>query len=384
MPSLIPDDLAQPGTHALVVGVSAYEHLGDGNDPTPTGEESQMEQLSAAARSASDFAAWLLNDYRCERAPLKSLRVLLSPSDVEVIHPDIAALLNGDFSSTLKNVKAALVDFRKACDTNTENVLIVYVAGHGVQLTKHGAIVLLNDFGDTAHATKLEGAIDMAGVHAGMNHPGTAKTQFWFVDACRQKPRIARRYQSLEGALTLDVRNGTTEASPLFLAATTGKAAFARVGGITLFNEALMWALNGGVAAGPEDEGINCWHIPVTELIKSLPDRVKALALAEGADQSVDIAGKIHEAVFHECPTAPKVDLRINVVPDEAQAVSRGTLKMNATDVIVENFVNWPMHEHVDAGLYLLNVEADGPFVSKDKILRLSPPAKTTEVNVEP
>lgn len=382
MPSLIPEDLTVPGTHAFVAGISAYRHFEDGLDPTPTGEEFGMEQLSAAARSASEFAAWMMKDYQCKRAPLKSLRVLLSPSDGEVIHPDVAALLDGDFSATLGNVKTALVEFRNACDRHSDNVLIVYVAGHGVQLTKHGAIVLLNDFGAATHVNKLEGAIDMAGVHAGMNHPGTARTQFWFVDACRQKPAIARRFETLEGALTLDVRNGVTEVSPLFLAATTGKEAFARIGGVTLFNEALMWALKGGVAAGPEQGVSDSWHIPVTKLIKALPDRVKALALAEGAEQSVDIAGKILEAVFHECVATPKVDLRINLLPDEAKAVSRGTLKLNASDPVVQDFVDWPMQQPVDAGLYLLDVQADTPFSSRSKILNCSPPGMTEEVDV--
>src|SRR4030042_794816 len=171
MPSLIPEDLTQPGTHALIIGVSAYLHFEDGPAPTPTGIEFEMEQLSAAARSASEFAAWLLKDYKCDRAPLRSLRVLLSPSAGEVIHPDIAARLNGDFSATLANVRTALAEFRNACNTNTDNVGIVYIAGHGVQLTKHGAIVLLHDFGANAFLFKLEGAIDMAGGHAALPHP---------------------------------------------------------------------------------------------------------------------------------------------------------------------------------------------------------------------
>ena len=384
MPSLIQENLARPGTHALVIGVSDYLHFADGSDPTQDGESFQMEQLSAAARSASEFASWLLNDYRCPSAPLHSIRVLLSPSGGEEIAPGIAHLLNGDFSATLANVEAALLEFRQACNSHTDNVLVVYVAGHGVQLTKHGAIVLLSDVGDDTHLRKLQGAINMEGIHDSMNQPDTARTQFWFVDACRQKPSIARRFESMDGALTLDVPTGSTETSPLFLATATGKEAYARIGGVTLFNEALMWVLNGGVAVGPEDGRIDSWHIPVTELIRRLPDRVRALAVAEDAEQSVDIAGKIHEAVFHEYPRAPKVDLHIELLPEDAKPLSRGTLKHNASRVVVENFADWPMQEQVDAGLYLLNIQSDAPFKNKDEILRLDPPEKTTEVDVGP
>ncbi len=385
MPSLIDEDLTQPGTHALVIGVSEYRHFEDGVEPTAAGEEFHMEQLSAAARSASEFAKWLLDDYRCQRAPLRSLRVLLSPSPGEEIHPDIAARIAGaDHAANRANVQNDVVEFRNACDSHTDNVLIVYVAGHGVQLTKHGAIVLLSDFGRPGQLAMLEGAIDMASVHAGMNHPNTARTQFWFVDACRQKPSIARRFEALEGALALDVPNGSTEVSPLFLSATTGTQAFARPGGVTLFNEALMASLAGAAATGPQAGGIDSWHVSVTELIRRLPDEVMSLAEAEGAEQSVDIAGKIHEAVVHEFEETPQVDLRVELLPEAARAVSRGSLKHDATTVIVEDFTDWPLQEKVDAGLYLLNIEAEAPFESWNQILDLDPPEMTAEVDVEP
>jgi hypothetical protein len=383
MPSLIPQDLSAPGTHALVVGVSAYRHLDDGVEPTTAGIESGMGQLSAAARSASEFAAWLLNDYRRADAPLKSLRVLLSPADGEQIHPDIATRLPAGSKATLANVRQGLLEFREACDAHSDNVLIVYFVGHGVQLTKNGAIVLLTDFGAPGQATQLERSIDIAGIHAGMNHPNTARTQFWFVDACRQQPRIARRFERLEGAFKFDVPVGDTETSPIFLAATTGKEAFARVGGVTLFNEALMWALHGGVAAGPDEGPVDVWHIPVTELIKKLPDKVKRLAQAENADQSVDIAGKVHEAVFHELAEAPQVDLLVQLQPDGANGNCTGKLSLDATLVVREDIVDWPFHDQLRAGLYLLNVRASEPFKDKNHILRVKPPSTDETVKVE-
>lgn len=382
MPSLIPEDLTQPGTHALIVGVSAYLHLEDGIAPTPTGIAFQMEQLSAAARSASEFAAWLLKDYRCDRAPLRSLRVLLSPSPGEVVHPDIAALLNGDFSATRANVSTALGEFRNACNANTDNVAIVYIAGHGVQLSKHGAIVLLHDFGSSAFLNELDGAIDMAGVHGGMNHPNTARTQFWFVDACRQKPAIARRFETLDKSpITLAEPTGTTETSPLFLAATTGKEAYARVGGVTLFNEALLWALKGNAAIGPEGN-VNNWHVPVTSLIRLLPDRVLFLATREGVEQSVDIAGKIHDAVFHVYTVPPNVDLSIVLSPAEAIGVTTGSLKFKGSIPIVENYSAWPLQQSVGAGLYSIDIQTSDPYKPKFDILDVRPPEKRAEYDV--
>ncbi len=86
MGSLIAENQADPGTHVFVIGISNYVHFDDGDEPTSNGNLVDMKPLSAAARSASEFAAWMLNEYRNDDAPLSSLRVLLSPAPGEVIH----------------------------------------------------------------------------------------------------------------------------------------------------------------------------------------------------------------------------------------------------------------------------------------------------------
>jgi Caspase domain len=382
VPSLIPEDLTAPGTHALVIGASRYRHLADGPAPTPAGSSFDLEQLSAAARSASEFAAWLLAEYRCPSAPLKSLRVLLSPSPGEQLAQAVTDLANPLPEATIASARDAIGEFRHACDALRDNVGIVYVAGHGVQLTKTGAILLLTDFGAPGQLTQLEGALDMAGIHAGMNHPGSARTQFWFVDACRQRPAIAKRFEAMEGALKLDVPNGDTETSPLFLAAATGTAAFARPGGLTLFADALLWALRRGALAAPEDDGVSAWHVPVTSLIRRLPDRVQELAAAEGAEQSVDIAGKIHDATLQQFAVAPIVDLRIDLEPEPARQATRGTLRPGGGVPVVSGYSAWPLQQPVSAGLYMLSVEADAPFVGLDTIFDVRPPATTKGITV--
>ncbi len=374
MPSLISENLTEPGTHALVIGVSYYPHITDGDDPTPEGESFELEQLSTAARSASEFAAWLLNEYHNPKAPLRSLRVLLSPAPGEQLNAAIHALLPPAYAATRSAVEQDLVGFRAACDSHLDNVAIVYVAGHGVQMTKHGSVLLLQDFAKPGQLARLQGAIDMAAVHAGMNHPGTAQTQFWFVDACRQKPAIARRFETLTGALALDEPNGNAKASPLFLAATTGSLAYGRLGGESLFNEALMWALRqAGAAEGP---GIDdqYWRVTVTKLIKVLPDRVKAMAAAHGENQSVDVAGKVHEATLHTYPDTPTVDLHIILNPEEAQNKSHANLAQGNGQVILANHDQWPLVTRVAAGLYTLSIDATAPYHGINKILDIKPP----------
>jgi hypothetical protein len=381
MPSLIPEVLNEPRTHALVIGVSRYLHLEDGDDPTANGTNIPISQLSAAARSASEFADWLIPDpaqpekhYNNPTKSLGSLRVLLSPSPGEQVTPRIQTMLTPDSSTTRANVEAALAEFINACQSNPDNVAIVYVAGHGVQISKHGAIVLLEDFGADNHLNLLHGAIDMAGVHAGMNVPGFPNEQFWFVDACRHTPAIARRFEELAGALKLDVPASGGEISPLILAATTGETAYARPGGRTLFYEALEWAFAGGAATGPKDDIPN-WHISVNQLIEHLPKRVNDLALEHDAEQNIEFAGKIGNIILQHLDEPPEVNLTISLMPDGAAAKSTGKLSRNGTDVVISDHTDWPLQLAVKAGLYIIEIEADDPFQNIARPANIEPPS---------
>ncbi len=381
--SIIPEIHDTPGTHVLVIGVSDYLHFEGGKEPTKEGKSLQMEQLSAAARSASEFAAWMLNEYNHSGSKLSSLRILLSPSPEEEIHPDIKSRLNDDYSATIANTRSAIKSFREICDKHSENTVVVYVAGHGVQLTKSGSILLLNDCGSNEHLRILEGALDMAGIHASFNHPGTAQKQFWFVDACRQKPSIARRFEDMDGALKLDVPDGIAECSPMFLAATTGTEAYARIGGMTLFSESLLWSLRGNNASPPEDNFSDAWHVSVQGLVKRLGFHVKALAEAENAEQTVDPTGRLNDAVFHEYPEVPDVDLQIDLIPDAANNKSKCSLRSDSY-VLINEQVNWPITSKVDAGLYEIQVVSPADFKSFNKFVSLMPPSANPKIDVTP
>ena len=380
MPSLISEKLSAPGTHVLIIGVSEYLHFEDGREPTANGQLMGMEQLGSAARSGSEFAAWVLNEYTCKRAPLSSLRVLLSPSPGERIDP-AAPSLGAILPATRANVEKELKGFKDACDTHTNNVAIVYVAGHGIQLTRPGSIVLLHDIGSTSHLNILDGAIDMETIHDAMDHPNTAQTQFWFVDSCREPPTIARRFSSMAGALSLSVPNGRARASLIFYGAITGKQAYERINGPTLFSEALEWCLEGGGAVGPDDS-TNNWHISVASLFKALPKRVKELADDEGAEQLVDPKPGMNDAVLHELAQPPKVNLTLNVVPPAAAANARGTLKRSRTQVVLPNIASWPLQHQVRAGLYILDLQSAPPFKSDEVPLDVRPPSQTDEVEL--
>ncbi|HET6478699.1 MAG TPA: hypothetical protein VFG35_01480 [Actinoplanes sp.] len=66
-------------THALVIGVSAYDHL-----PSVGAGPFGLSQLGSTAIGAYRFAVWLRDHYRNPDAPLATIRLLLSPSAAEI------------------------------------------------------------------------------------------------------------------------------------------------------------------------------------------------------------------------------------------------------------------------------------------------------------
>lgn len=384
MVAIVANDHDGPATRALVIGVSRYPYA-DGPSATDSGRSSGISHLSSAARSASEFAAWLMQEYRHPDKPLVSLSVLLSPADGEVLHPDVASRVGTDpsaYAATQSAVKSALIALREECRGRRDDVVMVYVAGHGVQLSKHDAIVLLEDYAATQHARELEGAVDALGCQRGFDGDGFPATQFWFVDACRQPPAVARRFESLDGAaISLDEPLGKVDSTPVFLASSTRQAAFAEVGGTSLFSQALLWALRGGAAVGA-DAVCGEWHVRTSSLIDTLGPHVRRLADRYAADQHVDVTGRPGAGIAHRFEQAPPCALSISLAPTEAATATTARLMHGDSNVEYPLSPTWPLTGLVPAGLYILDVVSEAPYTGRSKPLDARPPATEFEVTV--
>jgi hypothetical protein len=180
-----------PALHALVIGVSRYANLPSGDKPAADEDQTLgLRQLECAAAGAYAFASWLAESYRNPEAPLGSIRLLLSPSPLEQQEiPDLPADVPPALSA---EVKAALDAWAAACDSRSDNVAVLYAAGHGVMVSKEdGQIVLLEDFASSERSRFAE-ALDVPSVRSGMAGPTTARRQFYFVDACQVRPAFVR------------------------------------------------------------------------------------------------------------------------------------------------------------------------------------------------
>jgi len=338
-------------THAFVLGVSHYPYL-DGPEATDTGAELGMADLSGAARSASEVAAWLLTEYRNPDRPLADITLFLSPGADETLHDTVVQAMADQPAPALSaDVRAGLLDFRALCRQNPANLAFVYVVGHGIQLNKRGAVLLLQDFA-AANQNLLDGAIDIAGCRDAMDEEGNAAQQVWFSDACRQRPDVVRRFESLHSAWRLDEGVGQVQASPMFLAASSREAAFAEVGKTSIFTQALLWALRGSGGANGPDVFCPDWYVPATQLIKVLPQRVKELLADYPEDQQVDVTGRVLDMIAQRLTTPPDVDIEVTLNPPDLDPQPTPGLLLG-TDTPQEVPPGWPLRFTGPPGIYV-------------------------------
>jgi hypothetical protein len=368
-----------PATHAFVLGVSHYP-FADGPEATPQGEALGLANLTGAARSASEVAAWLLTEYRNPDAPLGSLTLLLSPVQGEELHSEVAARMAGQMAPATRDaVEVEFAQFRNRCRESTDNIAFVYVVGHGIQLNKRGAVVLLHDFA-TADRPLLHGAIDVVGCRDAMDESGNAGHQVWFSDACRQRPEIVKKFESLVGGFRPDEGLGQVEASPIFLAASSRESAFGVTGGTSIFNQALLWALRGAGATGADAISPE-WYVPATRLINLLPERVWQLLADVPEEQQVDVGGRVLEVVVQRFAAPPAVDIEVTVKPPDLDPLPVAELLFDAS-VHQHLDPGWPLRFRGAAGLYLLRLVPDGDGRTAMKLLNVAPPAYKDVIEV--
>ena len=284
-------DVAPPAPPVLVIGVSRYVHLpGGGGAPTDTPFATGLGQLAAAATSAVRVALWFRDRFESPGAARGSIRLLVSPGPDEVPLPEGVTADR----ATAGNVRREVAAWRRDLRTHADNVAVLYVAGHGLQTSADGGIVLLEDFGAPESLSPLERAIDVAAVRRGIvsdpNDPASAtpQRQFYFYDACRVTPPAAIRYATLPVGVVLDEPSGTpARASWVSFGSRPRDYALAVVGTrTTLYSQAFLDCLDS--RARPEDDGRT---IRFAGLQTALEEVVSELATEYGEQQEATLGG---------------------------------------------------------------------------------------------
>jgi len=389
-----------PGLHALIAGVSLYKHLPNGGGP-PAEENWDLSQLTATALTGYKIYRWLVDNQKRLPVGLATVRLLLSPSAKEAPKiaqgmSEIRALLDGrgptltDEPSpcTLANISAEAREWRKDARTHNVGVTLFYFAGHGIQRENNDPVMLLEDFGNP-QVDFLTNSVVFKKLVAGMVPQADpakkmARTQLYFVDACRVLPANLANYefQDISNLLTGELGGVDDRATPVYLATIPNTLAFAKIDQQTLFSEALLQCLDGdgGVPTDEEDEsGYAKWHVTTHSLSEALHDKLAYLKSLEVKQVFYSSPGG-GPATIVKLDAPPEIGGTLEIDPDAA-------LPFVVVEVIDERGnVVWklsPVKPHpykgrLRAGTYTLKANiADPPrppYVDYWKSGPLSPP----------
>lgn len=244
------------GTHAIVIGVSAYPALRGGKSQWP------MEELNSAAISAVRFAEWLNESFRhADGAPLRSLRVLLSPSEAE------AKTLGervGDAPRAKRNeVKDAVKAWLADCEAMPHCTAVMYVAGHGVYKATRGTPFLLLE--DLDADLDVSNSVNLRAVVNGLGSL-RLRSSYAFLDCCQT--HLPRKLNWNSGwAHSHTPRKESRDGGGVYASAAEGEDAHGEALIGSYFVDALLQALEFGAIV---KDGQGRWVVTSGALAKAL------------------------------------------------------------------------------------------------------------------
>jgi hypothetical protein len=197
--------------------------------------------------------------------------------------------------------------------------------------------------------------------------PNIARTQFYFIDACRVQPAQFANFQPLQTSalFDLDLDGQDDRCSPVFYASVSNHMAGAIPGVQTLFSKALLECLGGdaGDSLGEDANGDPQWGITLESLNNALHIKIDDINRQLGGDQSFTTGGQFKPAVIALLPRPPDVDVLLQVDPQAACTVMQLRVLGDNGVVIVEMPppVDHPVKRRLPAGLYSIALQFNPP-----------------------
>jgi hypothetical protein len=328
-----PQLVGKPGLHAFLIGVSDYPEL---NLPraTNTRECLGLHSLPVSSTSAWAVANWLKEHADQFPVPLKTCRLLVSPTYEEVqAIPELGKYQNAELSEVQTEAKLWRADAAES-PAPDQNMTLFYFTGHGLRRARDDAALLLRSFGD-GRGDVLAQAILVSDLVKGMapapvpDYPEIAQRQIYLIDSCRNLPVLPQEWRpvlhSRTGSLwPVDPANPCPDnrSTPSYFATLDGGVAYQNRNGQTLFSSALLEALD--QCAEPEDwnNKYSRWHVTPSRLDMGLKTAFKKLEhlFAQHNEKSqvpvYNPGSEDFEIYYPEDPPAIEVELRYDPFDD--------------------------------------------------------------------
>jgi hypothetical protein len=298
--------IAGPQTHILLIGVGAYRYLSGGQHERIQTDQALFDlgQLSSPMASVRAFhdMALSFHDTNSWVAPLGSIEVLISDSD----HATEIIPHGQDARPTIANIRRSYREWKGRCHGHEDNVAIFLFCGHGIE--KGDQFLLAEDFGEDTSNPWL-GAFSFNSTRRAF-HLCRAKTQCFFIDACRQVTPDMLGTGIIAHPLEVPDLLATDCAHDLTIrAAAANQGAYGAPDSPSFFTQALLNAFRGEAARSITTGE---WHvdtngIPVVlqglldELASGHGIRQRPIVVATGSSQLVTFLDEPHALLRITC-----------------------------------------------------------------------------------
>lgn len=345
--------LNSPQTHVLIIGVSEYMYLKDGKKVKLQEFDfvADLKQLTSTSASAKLFTEEVLNLHQNS-----SWCVPLGTVD----------LLEGEFA-TRNHIEDRYHEWRERCEANKDNVAVFYFAGHGFYC-RGNQYLLPADFGASANNPWAK-AIDFTQTRMAFQSC-TAKTQLFFIDACRTIPLEALLSSFNVGSIdVIHELHGACDHELTLISTSVGSSAYGRENEPSFFTKALVNGLTGYAAMNVDDD----WVISTSTLSTKMNEWVKMEMDATQLRQvcHAQISDPINIVKLSE---APKAKLLLLCSPNEALPLAKLRC-YNASFQEERAPLSDPWSLDLRAGIYNLSAEfSNNEYSSTGSEVAVSPP----------
>lgn len=390
-------EVAGPGLHALLIGISAYVNLPSFEEPTGDRRYS-MRGLASPALSAWQLARRLmaldppaaqadLSRRRLHR-PLKTLRLVVSPTDKETATAPGLKAAAKRAPAVRELVQHALYRWRQDAAEHKEGMTLFYFGGHGLHQGTYDAIMLAADFREPFW-TDFDRALRFERIRDGMapsaEYPNIAKTQFYFIDCCRNRHPTLTELGDIEVRSVFQEKLNQAEyrSMPTFFGTVDGGYAAGSAGRPSTLCRALLHGLDHGADERQPGDGIVRGGYPVRST--TLGEACDRFCEREGLPRVERAGAASEDAILCWLDRPPLVELAIELRPAGLGAQRRIALVDQDTQKAYRTKLDERgLHRaRVPAGIYRVEVTADGAGVPPYAALKMIRPTQKMPVPLE-
>ncbi len=379
------DFAGQPMVHAFIVGVSHYAFLPGQNEPT-TAEKFHLKKLGSCALSAWEICLWLVANADSLACKLGSIRILVSPSGDEILRP-IPPQIAGDAWKIQKpgDIDPATWDkFREralewrvdAATNNRSGQTFFYFAGHGLKQANRD-LITLSDFTDPSAGGRLQNSCELIsnfvqGMAPTEKRPEIARSQFYFVDCCREDIKDPDIVTSYPGTVWDTLGGLDDRGTAVFMAAYPGARAMAISGQSSDFCQALLKCLD-MASEGQDPNPSKGWPVTSFALNMALERHFAALGTGQYATSS---GVSFKNMLFRRLKGPPSIEFSLLISPEAAvdvTTVSLRHLKENLAFTMAVPAERYPFKVRSKAGIHKITATPAGKYAPYEDLLPISP-----------